>query len=47
MVSTNPNLAVQVFVSPAAPWQSVVSFVEMARKLAVDSFSFRLKNETS
>jgi biopolymer transport protein ExbD len=39
----NPNLALVLTVSPAAPWQSVVSFVELAQKLKVESFSFKMR----
>jgi biopolymer transport protein ExbD len=39
----NPNLAVALSISPDAPWQSVVSFVELAQKLRVESFSFKMK----
>jgi biopolymer transport protein ExbD len=42
-VSGNPNLAVLLSISPDAPWQQVVSFVELAQKLSVDSFSFVMK----
>jgi biopolymer transport protein ExbD len=42
-LSAAPNLAVLLEISPAAPWQSVVSFVELAQRLRVDSFSFSLK----
>ncbi|MDR2194254.1 MAG: biopolymer transporter ExbD [Treponema sp.] len=38
-----PNLAVVLVIAPAAPWQSVVSFVELAQKLDVDSFSFSMR----
>ncbi|MDR3130154.1 MAG: biopolymer transporter ExbD [Treponema sp.] len=38
-----PNSAVLLTVSPGLSWQRVVSFVELARKLSVDSFSFALK----
>jgi biopolymer transport protein ExbD len=38
----NPEIALVLTVSPAAPWQSVVSFVELAQKLNVGSFSFRM-----
>jgi biopolymer transport protein ExbD len=41
-VSANPNIAVLLTVSPGAPWQQVVSFVELAQKLSVDSFSFTM-----
>ncbi|MDR3276873.1 MAG: biopolymer transporter ExbD [Treponema sp.] len=40
--AANPNLAVILTVSPLAHWQQVVSFVEMAQKLSVDSFSFTM-----
>jgi biopolymer transport protein ExbD len=39
----NPNLAVVLTISPEAPWQSVVTFVELAQKLRVESFSFKMK----
>jgi biopolymer transport protein ExbD len=42
-VQSNPNMAVILTVSPEAPWQQVVSFVELAQKLSVDSFSFTMK----
>lgn len=38
-----PNLAVVLAVSPEAPWQSVVSFVDLAQKNAVESFSFSME----
>jgi biopolymer transport protein ExbD len=41
--SANPNIAVLLTVSPGAPWQQVVSFVELAQKLSIDSFSFTIK----
>jgi biopolymer transport protein ExbD len=41
-VGTNPNLAVLLTIAPEAPWQQVVSFVELAQKLSVDSFSFTM-----
>jgi biopolymer transport protein ExbD len=41
-VTVNPNLAVILTISPKAPWQRVVSFVELAQKLSVDSFSFTM-----
>lgn len=43
--SRNPNLALVLSISPAAPWQSVVSFVELAQKLKVESFSFKMAVE--
>jgi biopolymer transport protein ExbD len=42
-VAGHPNLAVVLTVDGRAPWQSVVSFVELAQKLEVDSFSFTMK----
>jgi biopolymer transport protein ExbD len=41
----NPNLALVLTVSHASPWQSVVSFVELAQKLKVESFSFKMAVE--
>jgi biopolymer transport protein ExbD len=38
----NANLALVLTVSPAAPWQSIVSFVELAQNLKVESFSFKM-----
>jgi biopolymer transport protein ExbD len=46
-VSANPNIAVLLTVSPYAPWQEVVSFVELAQKLSIDSFSFTMKEGAS
>ena len=45
-VSVHPNLAVVLLIDPYAPWQNVVSFVELAQKLQVDSFSFNIKEQT-
>jgi biopolymer transport protein ExbD len=42
-VALNPNLAVILTIDGKAPWQQVVSFVELAQKLRVDSFSFTMK----
>jgi biopolymer transport protein ExbD len=46
-VYSNPNLAVIVTISPEAPWQRVVAFVELAQKLEVDSFSFTMRKDPS
>jgi biopolymer transport protein ExbD len=46
-VSANPNVAVLLTVSPGAPWQQVVSFVELAQRLSIDSFSFTMKEDPS
>jgi len=45
-VAGHPNLAVVLIIDPMAPWQQVVSFVELAQKLKVDSFSFNMKKGT-
>ena len=45
-VAGHPNLAVVLSIDPEAPWQQVVSFVEIAQKLQVDSFSFNMKGKT-
>jgi biopolymer transport protein ExbD len=45
-INSNPNIAVILTISPKAPWQQVVSFVESAQKLQVDSFSFTMKGES-
>jgi biopolymer transport protein ExbD len=42
-VGSRPGLAVLLSIDPAAPWQSVVSFVALAQKLNVESFSFKMK----
>jgi biopolymer transport protein ExbD len=44
MISRHPNLAVVLSIAPRAPWQEVVSFVELAQKLEVESFSFSMKD---
>jgi biopolymer transport protein ExbD len=41
----NPNLALILTVAPDAPWQSVVSFVELAQKLKIESFSFKMRKD--
>ena len=45
-VTEHPNLAVVLSIDPSAPWQQVVSFVELAQKLRVDSFSFNMKERS-
>jgi biopolymer transport protein ExbD len=42
-VALRPNLALVLTVDPETVWQNVVSFVEMAQTLNVDSFSFSMK----
>jgi biopolymer transport protein ExbD len=41
-VSYNPNLALLLTIDPKTPWQDVVSFVELAQDLKIDSFSFTI-----
>ena len=41
----NPNVAVLLSIDPQAQWQRVVSFVELAQDLKIDSFSFAVKKE--
>jgi biopolymer transport protein ExbD len=42
----NPDVAVMLSIDPQAKWQRVVSFVELAQDLRIDSFSFAMKKET-
>ena len=44
-MASNPNIAVLLTIDPAASWQRVVSFVELAQDLKIDSFSFSMKKE--
>lgn len=44
-ISFQPNLAVLLMVDPETSWQDVVNFVELAQKLEVESFSFKMKEE--
>jgi biopolymer transport protein ExbD len=41
-VRAKPDLTVVLTVSPQAPWQRVVSFVDLAWKSSVESFSFSM-----
>jgi biopolymer transport protein ExbD len=41
-----PNLAVVLSIDGGAPWQRVVSFVELAQKLEIQSFSFNMKGDS-
>jgi len=45
-VAEHPNLALVLSIDGEAPWQQVVSFVELAQKLKVDSFSFNMKEKS-
>jgi biopolymer transport protein ExbD len=38
----NPNIAVIITIDEQAKWQNVVSFVELAQDLKIDSFSFSM-----
>ena len=44
LVAAHPNLAIMLTVNPEAPWQKIVSFVELAQKLEIESFSFSEAN---
>jgi biopolymer transport protein ExbD len=44
--TANPNIAVLLSIDPQAHWQQVVSFVELAQDLKIDSFSFSMKKGT-
>jgi len=41
-IAERPNTAVILNINEKAPWQNVVSFVELAQENKVDSFSFSL-----
>ena len=43
--AANPNIAVILSIDPQAHWQRVVSFVELAQDLRIDSFSFSMRKE--
>ena len=40
---TNPNIVVAITIDRLARWQNVVSFIEAASDLQIDSFSFSMK----
>lgn len=44
-IADRPNTAVILSINEKAPWQNVVSFVELAQRNKVDSFSFSLQNQ--
>ena len=44
-ININPNIAVIIMIDPYDAWQNVVSFVELAQDLQIDSFSFSMKKE--
>ena len=41
----NPNIAIIITIDSHALWQNVVSFVELAQDLHIDSFSFSMKRD--
>jgi biopolymer transport protein ExbD len=43
--AANPNTALILTINSAAHWQRVVSFVELAQDLKIDSFSFTMQKE--
>ncbi|MCL1837131.1 MAG: biopolymer transporter ExbD [Treponema sp.] len=43
--AANPNIAVILSINPAAKWQRIVSFVELAQDLQIDSFSFSMMKD--
>ena len=44
-IAGNPDTAVLLSIDGGAPWQQVVSFVELAQVLRVQTFSFTLRQE--
>ena len=44
-IAGHPNTAVILSIDEKAPWQSVVSFVELAQENKVDSFSFSIRRD--
>ncbi|MDR2841698.1 MAG: biopolymer transporter ExbD [Spirochaetaceae bacterium] len=45
-IAANPGTAVVLDIAPNAPWQNVVSFVELAETLKIETFSLKLKQDT-
>ncbi|MDR2133617.1 MAG: biopolymer transporter ExbD [Treponema sp.] len=44
-IASNPNMALILTIDPRARWQRVVSFVELAQDLKIDSFSFSMRKD--
>ncbi|MCL2271233.1 MAG: biopolymer transporter ExbD [Treponema sp.] len=44
--SSNPNITVVITIDSQAKWQNVVSFVELAQNLQIESFSFSMKKDS-
>jgi biopolymer transport protein ExbD len=42
----NPNISVILSIDPQTQWQPIVSFVELAQDLKIESFSFSMKKES-
>ena len=42
----NPELVLMLTIDPQARWQRVVTFVELAQDLAVETFSFSMRRDT-
>jgi biopolymer transport protein ExbD len=43
--TANPEIAVMLTIDPQARWQRVVSFVEIAQDLRIESFSFTMNKD--
>jgi len=43
--NVNPNIAILLTIDEQARWQNVISFIELAQDLHIDSFSFSMKKE--
>ncbi|MCL2244135.1 MAG: biopolymer transporter ExbD [Treponema sp.] len=43
----NPGIAVIITISSQAVWQKVVSFIELAQDLMIESFSFSMKKDNT
>ncbi|MDR1143038.1 MAG: biopolymer transporter ExbD [Spirochaetaceae bacterium] len=46
LAAERPAMAVALSVNGGAPWQSVVSFIDLARGLGVENFSLTMEPET-
>ena len=44
-IAERPNTAIILSIDENAPWQNVVSFIELAQENRVDSFSFSLNSQ--
>ena len=41
----NPNIALKITIDGKAQWQNIVSFVELAQDVEIDSFYFSMKKD--